>query len=465
MVNKNLKQSNGNSVCTTKSSNVQLQVNKEMKEQNKVYLQKWSIAFSLSFFFVILSIFLVVVENNSFSGYKLYAHQQYKRSISALQKSVNNFSLLIDKSNTNISRQKRSDLSNIDISNFKLIYPYQSFALASDSIQELTWDISKELNDEKMDIVLKSVTSSDEEIIIAKNVNISMKKYKWNINYTVSSGHYKLEFRLSNNGSFLGFSPEIIILSISANDKSYYPRLLKFTYPYAPMEWRINDDSLVTWNPLLFTEFSTTFKLSICELISKNNIVTISEYLIHPEVQASNGYYKVNLKKIRGVSPGKEYFFKASFVSGVLEMSSLFIVVDDNLEITNFNKEIQIISPYTPTTWKINETVNISLNIKRYIKDDIPTSYLRLAFVDMGNVIDNTENTFINQFSMSKRKNNEESYIIKIKDIKNLDDSQIIWTVPNKTKIGYYIIQLVKVDENKNESIIDQTSPIIEVIP
>jgi len=120
------------------------------------------------------------------------------------------------------------------------------------------------------------------------------------------------------------------------------------------VEWRINDNSLITWNPLPFASFSTTFKLSVCKLISKERTLDISEILIHPEVQASNGYFKVNLKKVKGISPGGQYFFKASFSSGVFEVSSLFTVVDDTLEITNYNKEIQIITPFTSTLWKVD---------------------------------------------------------------------------------------------------------------
>jgi len=75
---------------------------------------------------------LVVVENNSFSGYKSYAHQQYKRSLSSIQKSVNNLSSIINKSNENL-RQKRSYIEHDDYSeSFKLIYPYQSIVLAQD---------------------------------------------------------------------------------------------------------------------------------------------------------------------------------------------------------------------------------------------------------------------------------------------------------------------------------------------
>ena len=120
------------------------------------------------------------------------------------------------------------------------------------------------------------------------------------------------------------------------------------------MEWRLNDNSIVTWNPLPFAKFSTTFKLSICELVTKeNNVLEVSENLIHPEVQASNGYFKVNLKNIKGVSSGKQYFFKASFLSGVFEISSLFTAVDDNLETTNYSKGIQIATPFTSTSWNI----------------------------------------------------------------------------------------------------------------
>jgi len=75
---------------------------------------------------------LVVVENNSFSGYKSYAHLQYKRSLSSIQKSVNNLSSIINKSNENL-RQKRSYIEHDDYSeSFKLIYPYQSIVLAQD---------------------------------------------------------------------------------------------------------------------------------------------------------------------------------------------------------------------------------------------------------------------------------------------------------------------------------------------
>lgn len=123
------------------------------------------------------------------------------------------------------------------------------------------------------------------------------------------------------------------------------------------MEWRINDNSLITWNPLPFAKFSTTFKLSICELISNDNDLDVSEIVIHPEVQASNGYFNVNLKKIRGVSPGKQYFFKATFLSGIFEISSLFTTVDDTLEITNYNKSIQIVTPFTSTTWKVDVSI------------------------------------------------------------------------------------------------------------
>jgi len=82
---------------------------------------------------------LVVVENNSFSGYKWYARQQYKRSISSLQKSVNNLSSLINQSNNDQHvRQKRSELGTIDNSQyFKLTYPYQSLVLALD-VREYT---------------------------------------------------------------------------------------------------------------------------------------------------------------------------------------------------------------------------------------------------------------------------------------------------------------------------------------
>jgi len=123
------------------------------------------------------------------------------------------------------------------------------------------------------------------------------------------------------------------------------------------VEWRINDNSLITWNPLPFAKFSTTFKLSICELISNDNDLDVSEIVIHPEVQASNGYFNVNLKKIRGVSPGKQYFFKATFLSGIFEISSLFTTVDDTLEITNYNKSIQIVTPFTSTTWKVDVSI------------------------------------------------------------------------------------------------------------
>jgi len=120
------------------------------------------------------------------------------------------------------------------------------------------------------------------------------------------------------------------------------------------VEWRYNDNSIVTWNPLPFAKFSTTFKLSICELISKDNVLDFSENLIHPEVQASNGYFKVNLKDIKGVSSGKQYFFKATFPSGVFEISSLFKVVDEMSESTNYNEGIQIVTPFTSTFWSIN---------------------------------------------------------------------------------------------------------------
>jgi len=331
------------------------QTNSKIKEQNKLYFQKWSILFLSSIFFVLLSIFLVVVENNSFSGYKSYAHQQYKRSLSSIQKSVNNLSSIINKSNENL-RQKRSYIEHDDYSeSFKLIYPYQSIVLAQDSIQEIKWKMNEKLKNKKMDIILKSVKSSNEEIVVAKEVKLESKEISWNLNYDINSGNYNLVFRLSNDkSSFLGSSPEITILSLTSNDKNYYPRLIKFTYPFAPMEWRINDNSLITWNPLPFASFSTTFKLSVCKLISKERTLDISEILIHPEVQASNGYFKVNLKKVKGISPGGQYFFKASFSSGVFEVSSLFTVVDDTLEITNYNKEIQIITPFTSTLWKVD---------------------------------------------------------------------------------------------------------------
>ncbi|OUM67684.1 hypothetical protein PIROE2DRAFT_68805 [Piromyces sp. E2] len=317
-----------------------------------------------------------------------------------------------------------------------------------------------------MDIILKSVSSSTEEIIVGKDIEINSKKFTWDLDYAIKSGTYNLIFKeKKNNAVYLGTSPEIMILSLNENDKNYYPKLIKFTYPYAPLEWRINDNSLVTWNPLPFAKFSTTFKLSICELISNDNGLDVIETLIHPEVQASNGYFNVNLKKIRGISPGKQYFFKATFLSGIFEMSSLFTAVDDILEITNYNKPIQIVTPFTSTSWKVDETVNIALNIKRFAKDSIGSTYLRLSSVNLENITNNPDNTFITQFSINIKRNTSETHTIKIKDIKDLEDSQIIWKVPSDIKIGYYSLQLVNVDDDKIESIIDQTSPIIEILP
>ncbi|ORX60825.1 hypothetical protein BCR36DRAFT_578898 [Piromyces finnis] len=445
------------------------EISEEIKEKNNIYLQKWSIIFSLSLFFILISIFLIVVENNSISGYKIYAHQQYKRSLSTLQKSVNNFSSIIKQSSNEFHvRKRRSDLiSNEDSENFKLTYPYQPLVLALDSIQEITWDAADMLDSEKMDIILKDISGSREEEIIAKNIPITLKKFKINLDNKVKSGTYNLIFieKKENNDIYMCSSPEILILDMNKNDKNYYPKLLKFTYPYALLEWRINDNSIVTWNPLPFTKFSTTFKLSICELISNDDGLDISETLIHPEVQASNGYIKVNLKNIRGISSGKQYFFKASFLSGIFEMSSLFTTVDDTLEITNYAKPIQIVAPFTSTIWKINETVNISLNIKRYIQDNIGSTYLRLSYVNLESNTNNFDSTFITQFRMTKRKNIGKNVTIKIKDIKSIEDSQIIWRVPVNIKIGYYSIQIIKTNENGIESIIDQTSPIIEIIP
>jgi len=106
------------------------------------------------------------------------------------------------------------------------------------------------------------------------------------------------------------------------------------------------------------------------------------------------------------------------------------------------------------------------LNIKRFAKDDLKSTYLRLANVNLNSNSNNFENTFITQFSTNKNINsNNNNITIKIKDVKSLDDSQIIWKVPKDIKIGYYSIQVIKIDENNNESIIDQTSPIIEIIP
>lgn len=95
--------------------------------------------------------------------------------------------------------------------------------------------MSNELKNEKMDIILKSITSSNEEIIIAKDVKLESKQITWNIDYSIHSGNYNLEFRLKNNqSSYLGSSPEIIILSLNSNDKNYYQNLIKFIYPYSP---------------------------------------------------------------------------------------------------------------------------------------------------------------------------------------------------------------------------------------
>jgi len=475
MVNKHSKQYNDdnstNSEVKGDKKNSPI-INKEIKEKNKLYLQKWTVIFSLSLFFIFISIFLVVVENNSFSGYNVYARQQYKRSISNLQKSFSNLSSFINQSNNDqLERQKRSDIPTDDSQYFTLSYPFHPIVLALDSVQDIIWESSSELKDKKMDIVLKSTSGSNEETIIAENIQINSNKFTWDIDYSVQPGTYNIIFKekKNNNVVYLSTSPNIIILSLNTSDKNFYPKLIKFTYPFAPMEWRLNDNSIVTWNPLPFAKFSTTFKLSICELVTKeNNVLEVSEILIHPEVQASNGYFKVNLKNIKGVSSGKQYFFKASFLSGVFEISSLFTAVDDNLETTNYSKGIQIATPFTSTSWNIEETVNISLNIKRFAKDNLKSTYLRLSSVDINNNSNNNnfENTFITQFSSNKRKNNNyDSATIKIKDIKSLEDSQVIWKVPKNIKIGYYSIQIVKVDENNNESIIDQTSPIIEIIP
>jgi len=470
MVNKRSNQNNnGGNNTELKSDKNNLKINKEIKEKNKLYLQKWTVMFSLSLFFIILSIFVVVVENNSFNGYKIYARQQYKRSISNIQKSVNNLSSFINPSSSNkLERQKRSEIPSDDSQFFTLIYPFQPLVLALDSVQEIKWDSTSELDDRKMNIILKSTTGSNEEIVIADNIPINSKSFIWDVDYSIQSGTYNLIFKekKSNTAVYLSTSPNIIILSLNTNDKNFYPNLIKFTYPFAPMEWRYNDNSIVTWNPLPFAKFSTTFKLSICELISKDNELDFSEILIHPEVQASNGYFKVNLKDIKGVSSGKQYFFKATFSSGVFEVSSLFKVVDEMIESTNYDKGIQIVTPFTSTFWSINETINISLNIKRFAKDDLESTYLRLISVDLNSNKNNFENTFITQFSTNKNANsNNNNVVIKIKDIKGLDDSQVIWKVPKDTKIGYYSIQVVKVDENNNEFIIDQTSPIIEIIP
>ena len=86
-------------------------------------------------FFKLVSIFVVVVENNSFNGYKIYARQQYKRSISNIQKSVNNLSSFINQSNSNkLERQKRSEIPSDDSQFFTLIYPFQPLVLALDVI-------------------------------------------------------------------------------------------------------------------------------------------------------------------------------------------------------------------------------------------------------------------------------------------------------------------------------------------
>ena len=86
-----------------------------------------------------------------------------------------------------------------------------------------------------MDIVLKSVSSSNEETVIAKNVDISSKKFTWDLDYSVKSGAYNLIFKeKKNNAVYLSTSPQIMILALNENDKNYYPKLIKFTYPYAP---------------------------------------------------------------------------------------------------------------------------------------------------------------------------------------------------------------------------------------
>jgi len=95
--------------------------------------------------------------------------------------------------------------------------------------------MNEKLKNKKMDIILKSVKSSNEEIVVAKEVKLESKEISWNLNYDINSGNYNLVFRLSNDkSSFLGSSPEITILSLTSNDKNYYPRLIKFTYPFAP---------------------------------------------------------------------------------------------------------------------------------------------------------------------------------------------------------------------------------------
>jgi len=87
-----------------------------------------------------------------------------------------------------------------------------------------------------MDIVLKSTSGSNEEIIIAENIQINSNKFTWDIDYSIQPGTYNIIFKEKKNKNvvYLSTSPNIIILSLNTNDKNFYPKLIKFTYPFAP---------------------------------------------------------------------------------------------------------------------------------------------------------------------------------------------------------------------------------------